>query len=43
MKTTVRNLGVISEAEIELKPLTIFVGPNNTGKTWLAYTLAVLE
>ncbi len=40
MKTTVRNLGVISEAEIELKPLTIFVGPNNTGKTWLAYTLA---
>src|SRR5205823_4810876 len=21
-------------------PLTIFIGPNNAGKTWLAYTLA---
>ena len=40
MKVTVHNLGVIAKAEIDLKPLTIFVGPNNTGKTWLAYTLA---
>lgn len=40
MKIEVRNLGVITEAQIDLKPLTIFVGPNNAGKTWLAYTLA---
>lgn len=40
MKITLHNLGVIKEAEIDLKPLTIFVGPNNAGKTWLAYTLA---
>jgi len=40
MKITVRNLGVIEQAEFDLKPLTIFVGPNNAGKTWLAYTLA---
>lgn len=40
MRVTVRNLGVINEAEIDLKPLTIFVGPNNSGKTWLAYTIA---
>lgn len=40
MRITVRNLGVIKEAEVELKPLSIFVGPNNAGKTWLAYTLA---
>ena len=40
MRVTVRNLGVIDEAEIDLRPLTIFVGPNNSGKTWLAYTIA---
>lgn len=40
MKVSVRNLGVIKEAEIELRPLTVFIGPNNVGKTWLAYALA---
>ena len=40
MRITVRNLGVLKEAAIDLKPLTIFVGPNNAGKTWLAYVLA---
>jgi len=40
VKIAVRNFGIIREAEIDLKPLTIFVGPNNMGKTWLAYALA---
>ncbi len=40
MKISISNLGVIKKAEIDLKPLTILVGENNTGKTWLAYTLA---
>lgn len=41
MKISVRNLGVIKdEAHFDLKPLTIFIGPNNSGKTWLAYTIA---
>lgn len=40
MNITIKNLGVIEEANIELNPLTIFVGENNTGKTWTAYTLA---
>lgn len=40
MKITFHNLGAVKEAEIDLKPLTIFVGPNNAGKTWTAYTIA---
>ena len=35
----VKKLGRIKEAKLEIKPLTIFVGENNTNKTWLAYLL----
>lgn len=42
MKITVHNLGLVKEAEIDLKPLTIFVGPNNSGKSWLVYTLTCI-
>jgi len=40
MKINIRNLGVIQEAQIQLKPLTVFIGENGTGKTWTAYALA---
>jgi len=40
MKISIRNLGAVREAEIDLKPLTIFIGPNSSGKTWTAYALA---
>lgn len=40
MKITFHNFGIVEEAEIDLKPLTIFIGPNNVGKTWTAYALA---
>lgn len=41
MKVEIHNLGVIKEkATFDLKPLTVFIGPNNAGKTWLAYSLA---
>jgi energy-coupling factor transporter ATP-binding protein EcfA2 len=40
MRVGIGKLGIIENTEIDLKPLTIFVGPNNAGKTWLAYALA---
>lgn len=36
----VENLGQIRKAEIDLKPLTLFIGPNGTNKTWTAYAAA---
>lgn len=35
----VTDCGPITRARVELRPLTVFVGPSNTGKSWLA-TLA---
>ncbi|MEG4987023.1 AAA family ATPase [Microcoleus sp. BR0-C5] len=42
MKVKIRNLGVIKKAEIDLKPLTVFIGGNGEGKTWAAYTLSAI-
>lgn len=39
MKFVFKNLGPIHEAELELGDLTIIAGRNNTGKTYVAYTL----
>ena len=39
MTLDVADLGPINRACVELRPLTVFVGPSNTGKSWLA-TLA---
>lgn len=32
-------MGPIKHAEVDLQPLTIFIGGNNTGKTYVAYAL----
>lgn len=40
MQVKIQNLGAVKSAEIELKPLTVFVGENSTGKTWAAYALS---
>lgn len=32
----IENFGPIGHAEIELKPLTIFVGHNNSGKSYIS-------
>jgi predicted ATPase len=42
MKIEIRHLGVIDKASIDLKPLTVFIGENGTGKTWTAYTLEAI-
>ena len=39
LKFQVENLGVIKTGEFTQKPLTIFCGPNNSGKTWVMYSL----
>lgn len=39
MQLKVQNLGKIKEADIDIRPLTVFVGPNGTNKTWTAYAL----
>ena len=37
------NFGPIAKAEVDLRPLTVFVGPSNTGKSWLAILLYALH
>jgi hypothetical protein len=39
MRLVVESLGRIERAEIELRPLTVFLGENNTNKTWTAHAL----
>ena len=40
MKVQIKELGAIKEATIDLsKKLTVFCGPNGTGKTYMAYVL----
>jgi predicted ATPase len=35
----VKDFGPVAEADIELKPLTVLMGPNNTGKTYISTLL----
>ena len=39
----VSNFGPIAKAEIDLRPLTVFVGPSNTGKSYLAILIYALH
>ena len=42
MKIKIHKLGIVEDADIDLKPMTIFIGPNNSGKTWSAYALSAI-
>ncbi len=39
----VKNFGPIEAAEVDLRPLTVFVGESNTGKTYLAALIYALH
>ncbi len=43
LKLSVTNFGPIVRAEIDLRPLTVFVGPSNTGKSYLAILIYALH
>ncbi len=42
-RVRVKGLGRIAEADIELRPLTLFVGENNSGKSYLATLIWALH
>ena len=39
----IQDFGPIGQAEVELKPLTVLIGPNNTGKSYLALAIYSLQ
>ncbi len=43
LQLTVSNFGPIAKAEIDLRPLTVFVGASNTGKSYLAILIYALH
>lgn len=43
VEIAVKNFGPIVEANIDLRPLTVFVGPSNTGKTYFATLVYALQ
>ena len=43
LQLSVSNFGPIAKAEIDLRPLTVFVGPSNTGKSYLAILIYALH
>ena len=42
-KVNVKNFGPIESANVDLRPLTVFVGKSNTGKTYLATLIYALH
>ena len=43
LELEVTNFGPLSHAKIDLRPLTVFVGPSNTGKSYLAILIYALN
>ena len=43
LELNVANFGPIARANIDLRPMTVFVGPSNTGKSYLAILIYALH
>ncbi|MCY3537930.1 MAG: AAA family ATPase [Cyanobacteria bacterium MAG IRC3_bin_20] len=43
VRLEVQNFGPLAQASVELRPLTMFVGPSNTGKTYLSLLIYSLH
>lgn len=43
IQISVQNFGPIAKADIDLRPLTVFVGESNTGKTYLSALIYLLH
>ena len=43
LELSVSNFGPIAEGTVELRPFTVFVGPSNTGKSYLATLIYALH
>ena len=43
LELSVSNFGPIAEGRVELRPFTVFVGPSNTGKSYLATLIYALH
>ncbi len=43
LELSVTNFGPIASAEIDLRPLSVFIGPSNTGKSYLAILVYALH
>ena len=43
LELSVANFGPIARADVDLRPMTVFVGPSNTGKSYLAVLIYALH
>ncbi|MBC6413020.1 MAG: AAA family ATPase [Hyphomonadaceae bacterium] len=43
LELEVKDFGPIGEAKVDLRPLTVFMGPSNTGKSYLAILIYALH
>jgi predicted ATPase len=43
MKLTIKNIGVIKEADIELSGLTVIAGENDSGKSTVGFFLLNIQ